>query len=1041
MAHRSAPLSVLARVGLLLLAAAIGIAVAGRASAGPEVIAFTVTDVSSEPDANPGDGACLTADQFCSVNAAVQEYLAGSATSGRIEWNLSPSGPGFANGFYTTALTTGIPTITKGNLTIDAETQPGFSGDPVVLIDGDALAPGGFIFRTFNVDNVVIRGLRIDGARDDGATQSLEGAGILFQGGSGNVAEDNWLGFPGTSGATQVQAVGAWVVDGENPVIRNNTISNNATGVRIQRATGTEVLGNNIGLTPDGDEALANGNGIQVIDAPDTLIRNNTISGNNTTAQSSGIYITNFTPDGGTLTIDNNTIGGNDTVTLPVPNSNGVVFAPAANNVQSYDAIVVTGNVFSGNTSDGFDWFGLLVPEDGLTFEGNFVGVDETGFGVNLRNGHLGAGFLFPVVPNGGAVNITDSTFGYNTGTNLLIDLSIPDSVAPGSTVSMPLTLSEIESHNSGENGAVFNVHLREGINWSDGTPITAADVEFTQNVIDGYGLYVDAEGADSGMPNLDYLGWVSSGNGGNGVTLDFTGTPGSSVNFSNVNLSDFRLEGNGGYGLYYNAAIFDEAGLDYPEANWTWDDLRAAANQLSGIGVDVTVPAGDWALANWYLAGLDLIGNGGDGLTVDISSPDTQAALQWYREMAGILAADNGGNGARIHDAINVYPAFEGKIDASTFTGNEGNGLIWQFSPPGLVPDVRFNAQIDNSIFEGNGQNGAVLEYDPAVAQQLLDEAGWTLEDSEANGNGASGVRVVIDSPGGTLLGLDIFRVEAALNIVRGVEFVVTDAGAAANYESRGATIREATVVLNGQEGVVYIVSPLIPPPNRVSAAQNGDGNPYPVSAEQNIIYKNGGLGIDLGGDGADTNDAGDPDEGPNGHLNRPELISAAGVGTTIDIEGQYDGPANTEVRIEFFANGLCDPTNAGEGAAYIGSVTVNTNGSGHAVFNENFAETPPGQYITATATTTEEGTSELSNCIKGQGLGTPGDTDCDEDADALDALGILANAAGLSGGACVSSGDVDCDGDTDAADATIILADEAGVPMLPGPGCWPVA
>jgi multiple sugar transport system substrate-binding protein len=34
--------------------------------------------------------------------------------------------------------------------------------------------------------------------------------------------------------------------------------------------------------------------------------------------------------------------------------------------------------------------------------------------------------------------------------------------------------------------------------------------------------------------------------------------------------------------GLYYNKDLFDAAGVAYPTADWTWDDLRAAAEQLT---------------------------------------------------------------------------------------------------------------------------------------------------------------------------------------------------------------------------------------------------------------------------------------------------------------------------------------------------------------------------------------------------------------------------------------------------------------------------
>ena len=35
---------------------------------------------------------------------------------------------------------------------------------------------------------------------------------------------------------------------------------------------------------------------------------------------------------------------------------------------------------------------------------------------------------------------------------------------------------------------------------------------------------------------------------------------------------------------LYYNKDIFDEAGVEYPNENWTWDDLRTAAEQLTVV-------------------------------------------------------------------------------------------------------------------------------------------------------------------------------------------------------------------------------------------------------------------------------------------------------------------------------------------------------------------------------------------------------------------------------------------------------------------------
>lgn len=38
---------------------------------------------------------------------------------------------------------------------------------------------------------------------------------------------------------------------------------------------------------------------------------------------------------------------------------------------------------------------------------------------------------------------------------------------------------------------------------------------------------------------------------------------------------------------LFYNADLFDEAGVDYPTVDWTWEDARAAATAIRALGED----------------------------------------------------------------------------------------------------------------------------------------------------------------------------------------------------------------------------------------------------------------------------------------------------------------------------------------------------------------------------------------------------------------------------------------------------------------------
>lgn len=75
-------------------------------------------------------------------------------------------------------------------------------------------------------------------------------------------------------------------------------------------------------------------------------------------------------------------------------------------------------------------------------------------------------------------------------------------------------------------------------------------------------------------------------------------------------------------------------------------------------------------------------------------------------------------------------------------------------------------------------------------------------------------------------------------------------------------------------------------------------------------------------------------------------------------------------------------------------------------------------------------------------QAVGKSGDTDCDEDVDAVDGLFDLRYVAALSHPLCVFAvGDVDCDGDIDAVDALLILRQIAGLPVNLPAGCREIA
>ncbi|MBX3065778.1 MAG: sugar ABC transporter substrate-binding protein [Anaerolineae bacterium] len=53
-------------------------------------------------------------------------------------------------------------------------------------------------------------------------------------------------------------------------------------------------------------------------------------------------------------------------------------------------------------------------------------------------------------------------------------------------------------------------------------------------------------------------------------------------------------------FAIYYNADLFDEAGVDYPAAGWTWDQFYKAAEAISGLGGDIKGFGMNAWWANW---------------------------------------------------------------------------------------------------------------------------------------------------------------------------------------------------------------------------------------------------------------------------------------------------------------------------------------------------------------------------------------------------------------------------------------------------------
>lgn len=161
-------------------------------------------------------------------------------------------------------------------LTIDGTSQPGATpgGTPAVALKGAAQAsPGTTDGLVLQAPGVVVRGLAFTGF----------GTAVAVRAGEA-VLEGNHVGNEERTDLTALNRVGVYVTDAPGVVVRDNLISGNGWGVRIEgRSEGTTVEDNRIGTRADGRGRSFNNTGVFILNAPANVIRNNLISGNRVT--------------------------------------------------------------------------------------------------------------------------------------------------------------------------------------------------------------------------------------------------------------------------------------------------------------------------------------------------------------------------------------------------------------------------------------------------------------------------------------------------------------------------------------------------------------------------------------------------------------------------------------------------------------------------------------------------------------------------------------------------------------------------------------
>lgn len=155
---------------------------------------------------------------------------------------------------------------------------------------------------------------------------------------------------------------------------------------------------------------------------------------------------------------------------------------------------------------------------------------------------------------------------------------------------------------------------------------------------------------------------------------------------------------------LFYNKDLFDAAGVEYPTADWTWADEKAAAEKLTDTGAGVF---GDYQPISYneYYKAVDQAGGtflSDDGTSVAFNSPEGIAAAEWLVEKSGtVMPTAEQGAGTPDFDT-NLFA--DGKL-AMWHTG------IWMF---GSLADAPFDWDI--AVEPGDAQHASAM-FSNAVA------------------------------------------------------------------------------------------------------------------------------------------------------------------------------------------------------------------------------------------------------------------------------------------------------------------------------------
>jgi uncharacterized repeat protein (TIGR01451 family) len=883
---------------------------------------------------------------------------------------------------------------TTGFVIIDGTTQPGYSGQPIVELNG-IFAGVGVNGLTISGGNSTVRGLVINGFLQNG---------IRLNGGANNIVEGNFIGTARDGRTAVGNGYGIWVeantntrIGGTTPAARNVISGNSGLGVEISvGTTGTRVEGNYIGTDMTGTNALGNGTvGVGIFPGSFNVIggtapgAGNVIAANGTGNLFAGIEIDFF--ESVSNVIEGNYIGTDATGRSALGNAFGILIDTSARNTRIGGTTAAARNIISGNSPLA----GVVVRRGptGTLIQGNFIGTDVTGTNA-LGNGQGGiflSGGVSSTQIGGTVAGAGNLISGHSLAAIEINDFATQNNVIEGNLMGTDISgrfsipngggvlIDNSASNNrvGGPTAASRNViagNSFQGVIIRGGATANSVQGNFIGTDITGTSRLANNQGGVmlESENNLVGPGNLISGNDLHGMEVRF-GAVSNRIegNFIGTDAYGTNFLGNSALGILFDSGPSNNVvgGTNAAQRN------IISGNGLSGIGMEEPNTIGNRVQGNFIgtdVTGTRPLGNGEDGVFVTRGARNN--TIGGSTAGSGNLISANGRFG-RPNDGrsgIEIWlgataNTVQGNLIGTDVTGtmalpNREYGVFVQGSPTNTI-----GTPGAGNLISGNGLHGIYIEQNTSSGNNVSgNRIGTDNAGTSALPNGGHGI-YILDAPTNSIGGAGT----AGKNVISGntLDGVLIDGPTAIGTRLRnnyiGTDITGTSGLPNGGDGV------------HIRNGANRSGVGANITSARNVISGNRQHGV---------------------HIEHPGSVSNL-------VQGNFIGTD---------ASGTNALANGGSGIRTSRSARLNTIGGALGARNTIAFNQADGVHFRDGTQNLIRNNSIFSNGLLGINLGldavTPNDSgDPDTGANDLQNFPVLQSAVANANGTTTISGRID--------------------------------